>query len=54
MGRSQDEMLCWSTNKAISLLIVLCGIASYTRGMMMYGDDDVAVVETNDEEEAGY
>jgi hypothetical protein len=37
VGRSQDEMMCWSTNKAISLLIVLCGIASYTRGMTMHG-----------------
>jgi hypothetical protein len=37
VGQSQDEMMCWSTNKAISLFIVLCGIASYTRGMTMHG-----------------
>lgn len=46
--RPQDEMLCWSTNKAVSLFIVLCGIASYTRGMTMHGAD--AVVITKDEE----
>lgn len=33
-GRYDGQELCWSTSKAVSLVIVLCGIAVYTQGMI--------------------